>query len=689
MEIAADKLNALLAENESLRNANKRLRMLEAALHCSNEAVLIYSGDGQCIDFNAGAFSFLARAQNELLTLPIWEILPDILECHWYWHWNELALAGRLVHEGRLRVGTGQHIPVRITETLVHHEGVSYGCAVIRDASKQVEMEDRLLRDRSILENILSTIPYFVFWKDRTSRYLGANRAFTESAGLASPEEIVGKTDYDLPWRLEETEAYRADDAAIMASGTPRLHYEETQQQQDGTVITLETSKVPLRNRDGEVIGILGVYSDVTMRKEMELRLREYTHEMQAKNKELLELNEQAKAATQAKSEFLANMSHEIRTPMTAILGYSQILLESLADSEHRQALTTIARNGEHLLEVINDILDLSKIEQGKVELENIDCSPSEILTDVHALVRVRSSEKQLRFDVSCDGPIPKTIRTDPTRLRQILINLANNAVKFTDSGAVSIVMRLCERAGDAPLLQFDVSDSGIGMSEAQLHKLFTPFEQLDSSVTRRYGGTGLGLAISRRLAQALGGNIVVTSRPDEGSTFTLTVATGDLEGVERVTYQPVQPNFVTKPDALLTTHPLADLRVLLAEDGADNQRLIRHILRKQGASVTVVDNGQLAYERAMEAERSGVPFDVILMDMQMPILDGYTATRLLREAGYDRPIIALTAHAMSSDRDKCLNSGCDAYLTKPIDRSKLVYAVLSRSRAFSGAGDA
>jgi len=401
--------------------------------------------------------------------------------------------------------------------------------------------------------------------------------------------------------------------------------------------------------------------------------IRDVTLHKQAED-ELREAKRAAEAADRSKSEFLANMSHEIRTPMTAILGFSDVLTGRVTDPESVDAIEIIRRNGEHLLEIINGILDLSKIEAGKVEIEQIDCSICRLVADVASLMRVRADAKGLTLDIEFSGPIPESIRTDPTRLRQILINLIGNAVKFTETGGVRLVTGMLHADGSEPKMQFSVIDTGIGMSDEAMANVFRPFTQADTSTTRQFGGTGLGLSIGKRLAGILGGDIAVSSTPGEGSTFSLSVATGPCDGV-RTLQNPAESILAPRRSSRIPSHSEMDLdcRILLAEDGPDNQRLIAFILKKAGAEVTVAENGQVAVDQARAAELCGEPFDLILMDMQMPVLDGYQATRQLRREGYARPIIALTAHAMQGDRQKCFDAGCDDYATKPIDRHALI----------------
>lgn len=409
-------------------------------------------------------------------------------------------------------------------------------------------------------------------------------------------------------------------------------------------------------------------------------RLEQYAADLEATNRALAESNRLAEASTRAKSEFLANMSHEIRTPLTAILGYSDLLLTEdgieKAPSHRRQAFETVKRNGEHLLAVINDILDMAKVESGKLEIRRVRCSPFILMAEVISLMQVRADAKELQLRSNLVGCLPETVSTDPLRLRQVLINLVGNAIKFTDCGEVCITGRLVQQDG-SPRLCFDVTDSGIGMSEAQIKGLFQPFGQVDSSAARKFGGTGLGLCLSKGLAEAMGGTIDVQSEFGKGSTFSVTIDPGELDEIPLVEQKPIQTLESTTTAAVANSERIALRgRILLAEDGPDNQRLISFLLKQAGAEVTVVDNGQLAVAQASVAWTEGQPFDVVLMDMQMPTIDGYEAARILRERGYPGAIIALTAHAMVEDRQKCLDAGCDDYATKPIDRQKFLTTV-------------
>jgi len=387
----------------------------------------------------------------------------------------------------------------------------------------------------------------------------------------------------------------------------------------------------------------------------------------------LVEARRQAEAATRAKSEFLANMSHEIRTPLTALLGYTDLLMDpALSPSSRANHLAVVRRSGEHLLELINDILDLSKIEAGKLAMELQHCSVVSLVADVASLMRPHADQRGIQLAVDYPGEVPETILTDEARLRQSLVNLLGNAIKFTEQGEVRIVVTFLPAwRNGAAAVKFEVVDTGIGICREVLAGLFQPFTQGDSATARKFGGTGLGLAISRHLTELLGGELSAKSVPGQGSTFTLIVPTGDLRGVKMLQ----RPTEALQDAGSAPWRPVAEnlrgIRILLAEDGFDNQELIRLVLRKAGAEVHIVANGRLAVEKAEAGS-----FDLILMDINMPEMDGYQATRILRDRGYRQPILALTANAMSGDKERCLAAGCNDHVAKPIDQARLIHLI-------------
>ncbi len=398
------------------------------------------------------------------------------------------------------------------------------------------------------------------------------------------------------------------------------------------------------------------------------------------RTREAVEARRQAELASLAKSRFLANTSHEIRTPLTALLGFAELLHEpSLGERERLAYAETLLRNGEHLLSLLNNILDLSKVEAGKMDIERIPCAPGELIAGVAALMRVRAADKRLAFEARLDAPIPALILGDPTRLRQILINLTGNAIKFTERGRVTMAAR-GDGEGESRRVVIEVRDTGIGMSPAQLEKLFQPFEQGDAAMTRNYGGSGLGLAVCKHLAEALGGSISVESREGYGSAFSVALPVVVPAGTPLLEALPEeQPPSARARDA---APPVASrARILVAEDGEDNRMLLETLLGKWGYEVALVADGRAAVAAALAAARDGRTFDVVIMDMQMPILDGYAAAAELRAQGYRGAIVALTAHAMVGEREKCLASGCDGYLSKPLER-KALRAALERHAA-------
>ena len=367
-------------------------------------------------------------------------------------------------------------------------------------------------------------------------------------------------------------------------------------------------------------------------------------------------------------------MSHEIRTPLAAIIGYGETLLDpDLNETEKRSSAETVVRSGRHLLELVNDILDHSKIDANKLDVDVVPVNLPELLDEIRAFFAPRAREKGLDFSIICDYPLPEKIRTDPTRYRQIIINLCGNALKFTENGSISLIVR-CDR--DAEKLYARVVDTGIGMKPEQLDRLFDPFAQGSTAISRQYGGTGLGLSISRRLAELLGGDIRVSSTYGEGSEFEVCISTGELTQVH---FLRDASEFSQRRRAIaMVMAPRLSGRILCAEDNDVNRRLVSLLVGRTGAELVHVSNGAEALERATREH-----FDLILMDIQMPVMNGRDATLALREAGVNTPVVALTANVMAEDIAEYRLAGCNDHLAKPIDKQRF-YEVLARYLALS-----
>ncbi len=394
--------------------------------------------------------------------------------------------------------------------------------------------------------------------------------------------------------------------------------------------------------------------------------LRARNQELELALGSLCQAKEAAEAGNRAKSQFLANMSHELRTPLTAILGFGEQLEDGLEPEASVEAIRAIRRNGAELLRLVSDLLDFARAEAGDLALTSGAVRIDDLLAELRASVERAAAERGLELRLERDAAAPAEVATDRERLRQVLLHLLTNALRFTERGDVRVHVRRA-RLGECDAVELAVSDTGIGISAEDRLRIFQPFVQVDGSYRRRSGGAGLGLSLSSRLVELLGGTLAVESELGRGSTFRVTLPLGRPEPAAAPA--PLEPLAAAPPS-------LAGAWILLAEDCADNQRLIASFLRRAGAMVEIVGNGRLALDRVAEAERAGEPFDLVLMDMQMPELDGCEATRALRAGGCGLPIVALTAHALPAHRDECLAAGCDDYLTKPVERIALLEAI-------------
>ena len=653
-----------------LARSNAELAAIqEAALDC----IITVDHRGKITSFNPSAEASFGRLRQDVLGKPLAElIVPQRLRDDW--------LRGM---ETYLRTGDGPALRKRLEMPLLRSDGSEFIAELtaipvlldgpplftlyLRDITEKTRVETELRLAEEKYRGLFENSPHGIFQTTADGKFLSANPALARIYGYNTPQDLIGGC-ADITLQLYVDPTVRAEFARQMQANGAVSNFEAEILRKDGLRRWISEEARSVLDPQGKLLYYEGWVEDITNRKVAEEALRRAKAAAE-------ESRRGAEAATQAKSDFLANMSHEIRTPMTAILGYADLLRDPRHSADERvRYVDTIRRNGEHLLTVINDILDLSKIEAGEMRLERIECSPCGLLSDVASLMRVRAGEKGLALEIRGDGLLPERIQSDPTRLRQILINLVSNAIKFTETGHVTVVARVARTREEGPLrLNFEVVDTGIGMTPEQVGRIFQPFTQADTSTTRRFGGTGLGLTISRRMARLLGGDISVRSTPGKGSVFSVDIDPGPLDGVRMVPCSESMDLVSSKVD---TPAPTLKGRVLLVDDGADNRQLLSLYLSRAGAEVAVAENGRAGVDAAFAAEREGRPFSAILMDMQMPVMDGYSAATELRSHGYSRPVIALTANAMAEDRAKCLKSGCTDYLSKPFTERKLLEAV-------------
>lgn len=521
--------------------------------------------------------------------------------------------------------------------------------ATIEDLIKQRDVrEQRLMDQRNFLHTLMDTIPDLIYYKDTAGRYLGCNEHYARNFVGCLREQMIGYTDLELLADQKLAAFVRQKDQEAIAAIQPIL-YEIPVTLPDGTQALFESTKVALRNNEGVATGMIGVSRNITERKQAEDELRF------AKTA--------AESANTAKSEFLANMSHEIRTPMNGVLGMAQLLEMTPLSEEQQEYVTALKLSGKNLLSIINNILDLSKIEAGKIEVELAEFSMHQCINDIAVTLKSAIHEKGLYLDVKVSPEIPHGLIGDQLRLKQILINLLGNAVKFTKQGGITVSVQLLDRHDDFVSVQVAVCDTGLGISPEALDKIFMPFTQEDGSTTRQYGGTGLGLTISRRLAELMGGDIVVESAPGAGSSFKVTLPFATLHVVDVAEESP-------KKATVLWDGPI--LRILLVEDNPISISFETSLLKKMRHDFIVVENGRECIA-ALEQGR----FDLVLMDIQMPGLNGEEALREIRtkEQGtaFRQPVIALTAHALGGEKERFLVEGFDGSVFKPLVIEELV----------------
>jgi PAS domain S-box-containing protein len=524
---------------------------------------------------------------------------------------------------------------------------------------------------------IFDSLPAMIWYRDKEGTILRVNRCAADSVGL-SPKEVVGKNYYEL--FPEGSKQAHEKDLAVILSGTPVFGELREFKGPSGEKRWAIADRIPYSDKDGNIAGVIIFAQDITERKLAEEALNTAKAEIDEVNRQLEAsigranlFAKEAKAADEAKGVFLANMSHEIRTPLNAIIGLSDILAEEELNAEQHKYVGVIQKSAENFLDLINDILDFSKIEAGKLDIEMEACGLKRLLAEIEELMDVTASKKQLDFEVRCEEDMPTQIQTDPTRLRQCLVNLVSNAIKFTEKGHVymNVTMIRSTEEGDEDYIRFDIEDTGIGISAEKLELIFKSFCQAENNTTRKFGGTGLGLAITKKLTELLGGRIEVKSEPGNGSVFSIILPVeAESRTISAVNNCDVQSE---ESGEVETAKEQLPGRILLVEDDLSSQLFMNLLFNGIGLDVTVASDGSEAMEKSLSED-----FDVIVMDMQMSAVNGYDTVGKLRSNGLKTPIVAVTAEMGHEERDKCIAAGCDECVSKPIRRNQL-YEVIGK----------
>ena len=666
----------LLARSVSRRN-RAEAKLQQASLYSRNlieaslDPLVTIDRDGKITDVNQATEAATGLSRSALLGKDFSDYFTD----------PEKARAGyqKVFSEGKV---TDYHLAIRhvsgnITDVLYNAtvfrntQGETAGVfAAARDISAQLRVREELLRRDRYQRTVLDNFPFLVWLKDEQSRFLAVNQPFAQACGMASPDSVVGKTDHDI-WPPDLAERYRVDDHEVLRSGKPK-HVEEPIEEPGGRT-WFETYKSPVKI-DGRIIGTVGFARDISKRKNMEAELERHRQGLEKlveeRTRELFSAKEAAEAASIAKSTFLANMSHELRTPMNGVMGMIELARRHMSDPRGLDQLEKAKTAANRLLAVLNDILDLSRIEAERMFIEEAPLQIDELIDDLDSILGRKAMAKglTLAFD------IPETLSSlplqgDSLRLGQVLLNLASNALKFTEHGGITVRIRAASETPEAVQVHFEVIDTGIGIDPAGQDQLFQSFRQGDNSMTRKYGGTGLGLAISRRLVELMGGQIGMQSGPGIGSTFWFIIP---LRKRDADAVAPAPQSGATEAEQRLREE-FAGRRVLLAEDDPITQEISRSLLEDAGLAVDIAGDGLQALALAGRSV-----YDLILMDMQMPLLDGVDATRAIRADSLNQatPVLAMTANAFDNDRKTCLAAGMNDHIAKPVKPEQL-YSVL------------
>lgn len=690
-------------ENDYRIQAEKELTLKQFVIDHAGEAIYLLGPNGRFLDVNEGACRALGYSRQELLAMTVSDIDPHFPAEVWPNHWKTLKQRQHLQIETEHRKKDGSLFPVEISINYFECEGKEFNCAFARNLTerKQEEQQKTLetqtiqAQQQALLQ--ISTLPALIkgdleavsrHLTETATRLLGVRRSsvwwlqendtllrcidlFDAQTRQHSGDFLLKTKEY--PDYMNALKTDRVIDASDAWRDPRSREFLDSYLRPHG-ILSLLNGTIRF---SGKVVGVLCNESVEAKRNwtESEVRFageladqisltllnRSYRQSEQRARSEA----RSAVSASQAKSNFLANMSHEIRTPMNAILGFVDLLAQESMTEEQLSYIKVIQNSADNLLALLNDILDFSKIEAGKLKIEITDCHLPGLLEDLDSMMRPMATRKELAFEVLQCRELPEQFRTDPIRLRQCLINLVSNAIKYTNDGHVYVNVSRLEKDGIS-LVQFSVEDTGIGINPAQQEAIFDAYTQADDAA-RGSSGIGLGLAITRNLAEMLGGQLTLDSRPGEGSVFTLTLPLEPAQnGCDELWNKYENSCQLQKAPSASADSALSG-KVLVVEDNPSNQILISMLLKKMGLEITLANDGVEGVETARRQK-----FDVILMDMQMPRMNGYEATQQLRSEGFSLPVIAVTANAMKGDEEKCLQAGCDGYLSKPVDRKKL-----------------
>lgn len=660
-----------------LEQNNSELQKLKRAIECSANTVVITDTEGKIEYVNPKFVEITGYSISEALGQN-----PRILKsghqdkAYYEQLWKQIS-SGKEWHgefHNKRKDGTFFWEQATIAPVFNANNVMTHFIAVKEDITERKNIEAAFQQQLYFLQVLMEAIPIPVFVKNVEGIHTGSNKAYLDFLGK-SRSDVIGKKINDLKKDLSELANSKEQ---ILLNNPGTLHYETKTTRADGTLGYIYVSKATFADINGKVAGIVGVILDITEQKEREDALNKSLLQIEHTNNHLKQMTElanemarKAEMANVAKSQFLATMSHELRTPLNGIIGMSGLLVETDLNQEQYQYAQIIKSSGVSLLSLVNDILDISKIEAGKMVLDNHVFNLVEIVKSVYDILALTAQEKQINLSYHFDSDVPSVLVGDSVRLHQIVLNLAGNAVKFTSEGDVEITITKNQQLDDFVLLHFSFRDTGIGIPENKIDNLFSNFSQVDGSITRKYGGTGLGLSISKNLCELMGGQIGVSSQKDKGSTFWFTAKLKlpeDNKGIVGEDHRLDQVNFTEAKSGVDT----ANYKVLVVEDNRTNQLVAQSFLKKLGFEPEIVDNGREALEMLNKHA-----YDLVFMDCQMPEMDGYEATRLIRSGNSGAInsqvcIIAMTANAMSGDKERCIAAGMNDYIAKPINKEEL-----------------